>query len=830
MIRLTTLGAVDLRKADGTPVQSVLRQPRRYAILAYLALARPRGFHRRDRVLGVFWPEEEQGRARHRLAQAKHYLTRSLGRDVVVARSDEELGIASDRLTSDVAEFEAALARDDPEAALALYGGELLPGFHIADAPEFERWLDAERSRLARRAGAAAWSLAERKGAAGDRAAAVRWAKRAVALEPWDEGGLRRLITLLDSLADRAGAVAAYQEYAKRLEADLGTEPAAETQALIEAVKRREEAGDAAPALPVVPVELPIPAARAEPADEAAGASGSAPPGAGLRRRVAGIPLGVWAVAASVLLVLLSSILVPRSRPEPEVVRRIAVLPFEDLDPSGRNRGLATGLTADLIERLDDARTIQVVSHAAIQKYAAGGNGFENIAQELGVSLIVDGRIMSSDTRVQVTIALIDALTGDHIEEREVILSRGENLALLRDVVEQAEDFLRPELGEEFRLRAWQAGTASDSAWILLALAAETLERATQLYGHAAEQMQGEMHDQADRLIAQARNEDPHWVEPVLLAVRVAQHRAATALPMFHAAGSDAMTRWLDRAEELATQAIEMEPENPAAHEARGGVRRMRYLFLSPPDSVGDLLLAAAAKDLRTASDLEPNRPNTLNALGAVLTFQGHYADAKVALERALEADAYHVNTADIVHQLFQLSFQLKQDADAGNYCDEYENYMPDTSGAAACKLLIYGWSSEAPSDARHAMLLFANFGENEAPKERELYRRWMAMLTAATIARVGEPESARALATEWLDESYRSDSMYQQYEAALLVQLGEHVEARELLLRLAAHRPSMKRRIRDARIFEELFAQGDAWWVEGLSKKNGTALGARPR
>jgi DNA-binding SARP family transcriptional activator len=54
MIRLRTLGALDLRDADGQELRGVLAQPKRAALLAYLALATPRGYHRRDTLLALF--------------------------------------------------------------------------------------------------------------------------------------------------------------------------------------------------------------------------------------------------------------------------------------------------------------------------------------------------------------------------------------------------------------------------------------------------------------------------------------------------------------------------------------------------------------------------------------------------------------------------------------------------------------------------------------------------------------------------------------------------------------------------------------------------------
>src|SRR5207302_994702 len=109
-----------------------------------------------------------------------------------------------------------------------------------AHAPEFERWLETERAALQEAASDAARTLVDRCEAGGDLTAAAQWARRATRLAPFDEGVLRRLVVLLDRLGDRAGAVATYEAFAKRLAADLEVEPAAETKALLTAVQARQ--------------------------------------------------------------------------------------------------------------------------------------------------------------------------------------------------------------------------------------------------------------------------------------------------------------------------------------------------------------------------------------------------------------------------------------------------------------------------------------------------------------------------------------------------------------------------------------------------------------
>ena len=77
-----------------------------------------------------------------------HFLRGELGPGVVVSRGDEEVGVERGRCWCDAVAFLDAVNAGRAEEALGLYQGDFLAGFHVSDAPEFERWLDGERARL----------------------------------------------------------------------------------------------------------------------------------------------------------------------------------------------------------------------------------------------------------------------------------------------------------------------------------------------------------------------------------------------------------------------------------------------------------------------------------------------------------------------------------------------------------------------------------------------------------------------------------------------------------------------------------------------------------
>jgi DNA-binding SARP family transcriptional activator len=251
---LRTLGTLDLRGPDGSSLAAVLAQPKRAALLAYLALARPHGPVRRDILLVTFWPELPDDRARAALRNALSFL-RKAAPGILAARADD--AVAVEALASDVRRMEAALAEGDVLGALAHYGGDLLAGVHVDDAPAWEHWRDAERLRLRHVALAAARGAAEAARGRGEADGAVALARRACEIDPDDEPSVRRLMEMLAEAGDPAGAVREHDRFAARLMREMELRPAAETEALRRALRvRAERPADPPPTRGSVPASI----------------------------------------------------------------------------------------------------------------------------------------------------------------------------------------------------------------------------------------------------------------------------------------------------------------------------------------------------------------------------------------------------------------------------------------------------------------------------------------------------------------------------------------------------------------------------------------------
>ena len=668
MIGFRLLGTLHLTDAEGREVKSLLTRSRRLALLAYLAAATPRGLHRRDTLLALFWPELDQEHARAALRQALHVLRDALGPDVVVTRGDEEIGLDFDRLWCDVVAFDRAIAAGRFDEGLELYRGNLLEGFFIPDAGGFERWLESERARLQQAAARAAQTLVKRCEATGDLQTAVEWARRAVPLAPHEEEPLRHLIALLDRLGDRAAAVAAYDEFAKRLGAELETEPAAETKALLTAVRARERAA---------PVELPASAATTA----AAVAVRSQPP---RRRRLI---WGALATVGGVSVLLAFRVGSWRGRlwsgPTTGQIHSLAVLPFADLSRDTLQAWYADGLTEALITDLGRIPSLRVISRGSVASFRGTKRPLHEIARELRVDAVVEGGMQVSEGRVRVDLRLVDAASGyqlwaDRLEEpmgdRFVLEDRAARsiLSALRVPVTAAQarnlrtaptrNLAAYDLYLRGKIRVRHESQADDS------VAIDLLERAVALdpeFGVAHAEL---AHAYALRVTqfvpgdSEARDRAAVETEKALrLDPDLAEGHYARAFLLWGPGGYFA--------HELAIQedrrALDLNPNLAEAHQHLG----MVYLHIG--------LLDNAIEEFRKTLAIDPSHRFAQQRIGIALVYQGRYEDGL----RTFRQVPPEFNPAFWHSQVAWALLYLGQDSAAASLIEQYLRQRPEDPG-----------------------------------------------------------------------------------------------------------------------------------------------------
>lgn len=405
-IRLSTLGGVHCTTEAGEP-HPVTTQPRRVALLVYLLLAEPRGFHSRDHLLALFWPDHDEARARNALSQAVHFLRRSLSSDTLLSGGDDQLCVDFRQLWCDVFAFEAALAAGRTTEAIELYHGPFLDGFHVsAAAAEFERWVDSERERLARLYAGALQAMAGSCEAAGDYVSAVQWHRRLAAVDPLSSNKAIALIRALASAGDYTGALQHARVHETLLRAELDVPPDQAITALVADIRRQiaktapNEEG--AIGRPGVGAHKPADIADVPAAVTSVTSSRAVKPRRATRRTM---------IAACGAVAALLAIVPMASRKRAEVSPRIdcvAVLPMENLSSDSTLDYYARGLTAGAITELGHYEGLEVKPRPVLA-FKGSMKPLPEIGRALNCAGIVQGSLTRTGKVVHVDAQIADA-------------------------------------------------------------------------------------------------------------------------------------------------------------------------------------------------------------------------------------------------------------------------------------------------------------------------------------------------------------------------------------------------------------------------------------
>ncbi len=388
MYTLRLLGSPILEGPDGPPSGRVA-QERKIAFLAVLSLAEGRTLTR-DRLAAIFWPESDQARARHNVADAVWIIRSALGGGALSARGDR-LTLSPQVVATDVEAFRKALETGTPGQAVKLYTGRFMEGFHIGGAPDFEHWLDGERAQLDSEYEGALEHLVVEALGAGRAADAVEWARRLTTVDPLNT---RRALLYLEALAasgDPAGAVLHGESHRALLDEELGIPPPGELEERIRELRaepaslgalrslssplrpRPEEGSDAVGTSGRMTTQEAMQGSAVGPDSEPELQLPEGPPSSPRPARRAGTLLLVTGFAVLFLAWLLPGRIID-APPEP-VSHRIVVLPFENrtADPG---LDLVGRMVADaLVRGFTDARIGEVVLPSDMMGTAVGTDG-----------------------------------------------------------------------------------------------------------------------------------------------------------------------------------------------------------------------------------------------------------------------------------------------------------------------------------------------------------------------------------------------------------------------------------------------------------------------
>lgn len=465
---------------------------------------------------------------------------------------------------------------------------------------------------------------------------------------------------------------------------------------------------------------------------------------------------------------------------------RVAVLYFDHPRGDDELAALADGFTESLTDELAAVPILTMVSSRGVEPFRGKPVPVDSVGRLLGAGTVVDGAVERQSGRVSVSLRLLDVASGIRIGQTRVERPEGELLEIPAELAEEASRLIQEWLGEEIRLRSTRRATGNVTAWTLFHRADRERSRGEEAL--RAGDVQGLMRSflRADSLWAEAEAADPLWLDPVIrrgfLAFRWAQLSAGE--PMEAA-------EWIEAALGHAARALERDPRNGAALEVRGRARYLSWVLnLTTDPAERARRLRTAREDLEAAVRYDPGRADAWRVLSSIYAQEPDNVEAKLAAQRALEADAF-LESADLVlWTLYTTSYDLEQWPDAVRYCREGRRRFSRDPRFVLCELYLLASPAVEP-DVEQAWALVEEVVERTPPSEREWNRRLAHVLAGGVLGRADLPDSADhvfrdARPTASVDPTQELLGM----EAVFRVQMGETDEALSLLRRYLTTSP----------------------------------------
>jgi TolB-like protein len=289
-----------------------------------------------------------------------------------------------------------------------------------------------------------------------------------------------------------------------------------------------------------------------------------------------------------------------------KVDKSIAVLPFQNLSGDQENAYFADGVQDDVLTNLSKISDLKVISRTSVMQYRGQATNIREIGKALGVSNILEGSVRRSGKRIRVNVQLIDANTDEHLWANDYDRDVTDVFAIQSDLAREIATALQAKLSPAEKSQMTRKPTENGEAYLAfvqahnLSCAFEDFEKLKQ---------SGQLYERAITL-------DSNF------ALAIARYSQLESW-ILHTFDPAAARR--EKARALAERALQLQPELPEAHLARG----CSYYY-------GDNDYDAALKEFEIAQRGLPNESEIYLYIGSIQRRQGKWADSTANLEKAV--------------------------------------------------------------------------------------------------------------------------------------------------------------------------------------------------
>jgi TolB-like protein/Tfp pilus assembly protein PilF len=337
--------------------------------------------------------------------------------------------------------------------------------------------------------------------------------------------------------------------------------------------------------------------------------------------------------------------------------KSIAVLPFENLSRDPDNAYFAEGIKDEIVTKLATVHDLKVMSRTSTAKYQSKPDNLKAVAQELGVSTVLEGAVQKTGGKVRVNVQLIDARADTHLWGKSYDRELKDVLGVESEVSQEIADALQAKLSaSEFHALA-SVGTRNAEAYDLFL-------RGEYEFHQAENVLASDAYDRADGFYRQALARDPNFAEAAaeLARSRLSRHWYVSALTETE----------LEEVKLMIDRALTLAPNSPGAHFALGlffyyGHRQYenaltefnRTLELQPSNAVARQYCAwvyrrrgeweRSLADSQRAEELDPRDASISANIGGTYLSLRQWKDAESAELRALAIDPHNTIAAALL-------------------------------------------------------------------------------------------------------------------------------------------------------------------------------------
>lgn len=295
------------------------------------------------------------------------------------------------------------------------------------------------------------------------------------------------------------------------------------------------------------------------------------------------------------------------SRPATGAIdKSIAVLPFENFSEDKDNEHFADGVHDEVLMSLAQIEDLKVISRTSVMQYRAKTHNIRAIAQELGVSAIVEGSLRRSGNRIRLAVQLIDAVHDRHIWAQEYDRDLTDVFSIQSALAQEIATQLKAKLSPEEATRIKHRPTTNREAY-------EAYSQAHAMYSRPDETL--DVLQRVEQLYEKATQLDPSFT----LAFARLSHIESWIYYLY-----DPTPERLAKATAAANEAMRQKPDLPESHLAMGYVAYY-----------GQRDYAKALAHFEIACAGLPNDPGVLMAIASIERRQGKWKEAITNFEKA---------------------------------------------------------------------------------------------------------------------------------------------------------------------------------------------------